>query len=55
MLYDKGPNDGRALIIDQLAPGKTLVEIGLDHYYQDPNMPTKALAIMKTFVDDLEQ
>jgi len=55
LLYDNGPNDGRALIIDQLAPGKTLVEIGLDHYYQDSNMPTKALAIMKTFVDDLEQ
>ena len=54
-LYDYGPNDGRALIIDQLAPGKTLVEIGLDHYFKDKDMPLKALAILMTIVNAIEK
>ncbi len=55
LLYEKGPNDGRAIIIDELAPGNTIVEIGLDHYYKHKKMPDRALAIMKTFIDYLEK
>ncbi len=54
-LYEYGPNDGRALIVDQLAPGNTLVEIGLDHYFKDKNMPLKSLAILMTIVNAIEK
>ena len=37
MMRPLGPNDGLTPLIDVLAHGgRTIVQLGLDHYYRDP-------------------
>lgn len=41
-----GPNDGLTLLEDELIPGGlALVETGLDHYFRDPRIDLKTLAL----------
>jgi hypothetical protein len=49
-----GPNDGLTPIIDELAHGgRTIVQIGLDHYYRDPALDLKTVALAITVVTEL--
>ena len=49
-----GPNDGLTLLADELLPhGITIIEPGLDHYYDDPDIYLKSLAIPNVIVDNL--
>jgi hypothetical protein len=41
-----GPNDGMTLLADELVPGShVILEPGLDHFYRDPDINLKALAL----------
>jgi hypothetical protein len=41
-----GPNDGLTLLADELIPGGvTIIESGVDHFYRDPEINIKSLAI----------
>ena len=41
-----GPNDGLTLLADELIPGGvTIIEPGVDHFYRDPEINMKSLAI----------
>ena len=41
-----GPNDGLTLLADEvLNSGHVVFEIGQDHYYRDPEIDIKALAL----------
>jgi hypothetical protein len=45
-LRQYGPNDGLTLLADELLPhGITVLEPGLDHFYRDPEINLKSLAI----------
>jgi hypothetical protein len=47
-LNSLGPNDGSALVLDQLAPGGlTLVEPGLDHFLRDAQLLAKLVAVLR--------
>ena len=49
-----GPNDGLTLLADELLPnGITVVEPGLDHFYRDPEIDLKSLAIANVVADEL--
>jgi hypothetical protein len=49
-----GPNDGLTLLADELLPnGITIIEPGLDHYYEDPDIYLKSLALPNVIVDNL--
>lgn len=55
MLRSEGPNDGHTLIVDEILPGSaSIVELGLDHYYDDPAIDLKTLALTRTVIDILE-
>ena len=55
LLRDLGPNDGLALTVDQLVPGAaTLVEPGLDHFFQDPALGNKTVAFALLVISWLE-
>lgn len=48
-LADYGPNDGLTTIKHELVEqGEAIVELGLDHYYRDPNIDKKTLALLIT-------
>lgn len=50
-----GPNDGLTTLADQLTPqGIVITELGLDHYYRDPAIDKKAVALMHVVLDLLE-
>jgi hypothetical protein len=50
-LCREGPNDGLALIADEIFPGGvTIVELGLDHYFQDREIDLKTAALAKTIM-----
>lgn len=55
-LSEIGPNDGLTLLADELIPqGIVITELGLDHYYRDPNINEKSIALMYTalqIIDD---
>ncbi|HTB79611.1 MAG TPA: SDR family oxidoreductase [Opitutaceae bacterium] len=54
-LRDKGPNDGLTLITDAIAPGsRTIAEPGLDHYFLDPAITAKTVALARTVLGCLE-
>jgi hypothetical protein len=41
-----GPNDGLTAIVDEMAHGgMTILQTGLDHYYRDPQLDLKTLAL----------
>lgn len=49
-----GPNDGLTLLADELLPnGITIFEPGLDHFYQDPDIYLKSLALVNIIADAL--
>jgi hypothetical protein len=48
-----GPNDGLTLLGDELLPdGTTIIEPGLDHYYEDPDINLKSLALPNVIVNE---
>jgi hypothetical protein len=49
-----GPNDGLAPIADEVAHGgATIVQVGLDHYFLDPEIDMKTLAMALTVMLEL--
>jgi hypothetical protein len=49
-----GPNDGLTLLADELLPdGITIFEPGLDHFYRDPDINQKSLALANVVVNEL--
>jgi hypothetical protein len=51
-----GPNDGLTLLADELLPnGVSIIEPGLDHFYRDPEIDLKSLAIANIVADGLER
>jgi hypothetical protein len=49
-----GPNDGLTLLADELMPGGiTVIEPGLDHFYRDPEINLKSLAIANLVAVDV--
>ncbi|MEW5975739.1 MAG: hypothetical protein AB1898_08025 [Acidobacteriota bacterium] len=45
-LKSLGPNDGLTLVVDELVPnGIVITDLGLDHYYRDPEIDLKTLAL----------
>ena len=54
MMRPLGPNDGLTPLIDVLAHGgRTIVQVGLDHYYRDPELDLKTLALALTVATEL--
>jgi hypothetical protein len=49
-----GPNDGLTAIIDEVAHGgPAILQAGLDHYYRDPELDLKTLALALTMMLEL--
>jgi hypothetical protein len=49
-----GPNDGLTLLADEvLNSGRVVFEIGQDHYYRDPEINLKALALACLVLEQL--
>ena len=49
-----GPNDGLTLLADEvLNSGHVVFEIGQDHYYRDPEIDIKALALACLVLEQL--
>ena len=49
-----GPNDGLTLLADELIPrGVTIIEPGLDHFYRDPEIDLKSLALANMVANEL--
>ena len=50
-----GPNDGLTLLADELVPhGITIAEVGFDHFYRDPEINLKSLAIANLVANELK-
>jgi hypothetical protein len=50
-----GPNDGLTLLADELMPGGiTIIELGFDHFYRDPEINLKSMAIANLVADEIE-
>lgn len=50
-----GPNDGITLIIDEIIPNSvTIVELGSDHYYLDPKIDLKTVALAQLVINHHE-
>jgi hypothetical protein len=53
-MRDLGPNDGLTMLIDQLLPGGlTIVEPGVDHYFDHPDRELRSLALMEVLLKRL--
>jgi hypothetical protein len=53
-LRNYGPNDGLTLLADELVPrGITIIEPGVDHFYRDPEINLKSLAIANLVAKEL--
>jgi hypothetical protein len=51
-----GPNDGLTLLADEvLNSGRVVFEIGQDHYYRDPEINLKALALACLVLEQLSK
>ncbi len=51
-----GPNDGLTLLPDELVEGGIAVtDIGLDHYFRDPRIDMKTLALTRLVIGELEE
>ncbi|MGH7372253.1 MAG: hypothetical protein ACREJK_10475, partial [Candidatus Methylomirabilales bacterium] len=54
-LKSLGPNDGLTLLADELVEGGIVItDIGLDHYYLDPDIDLKTFALASVVVELLE-
>ena len=50
-LKEFGPNDGLTVITDALAPNSvTIPEFGVDHFFQDPGMELRTVALASALV-----
>ena len=55
-LRELGPNDGLTLLADELVPGGIVItDLGLDHYYLDPEIDLKTFALTHVVLDELER
>jgi hypothetical protein len=55
-LKNLGPNDGLTLLADELIDGGIVItDIGLDHYYLDPDIDLKTFALAAVVLDLLER
>ncbi len=51
-----GPNDGLTLLADELIEGGIVVtDIGLDHFYADPEIDLKSFALAQVVMDELKR
>lgn len=51
LLRKDGPNDGLTYIVDEISTGSiTVPELGLDHFFADPQIHIKTIALMNTVV-----
>jgi hypothetical protein len=49
-----GPNDGLTMLVDQLLPGGlTIVEPGVDHYFEHPDRELRSLALIEVLLNRL--
>jgi hypothetical protein len=49
-----GPNDGLTMLVDQLLPGGlTIVEPGVDHYFDHPDQELRSLALLEVLLTRL--
>ena len=49
-----GPNDGMTLLADQLVPGGIVItDVGLDHYYLDPEIDLKTFALCSVVINQM--
>ena len=49
-----GPNDGLTLLADELVPGGiTIIEPSFDHFYRDPEINLKSMAIANLVAEEL--
>jgi len=49
-----GPNDGLTMLVDQLLPGGlTIVEAGVDHYFDHPDRELRSLALLEVLLKRL--
>lgn len=56
VLRGDGPNDGLTQIVDEIPPGSiTIVEFGLDHYYDHPEIHIKAVALARVVIRYIEK
>jgi hypothetical protein len=54
-LKSLGPNDGLTLLADELIDGGVVItDIGLDHYYLDPEIDLKTFALTAVILELLE-
>ena len=54
-MRDLGPNDGLTMLVDQLLPGGlTIVEPGVDHYFDHPDRELRSLALLEVLLERLE-
>jgi hypothetical protein len=54
-MRDLGPNDGLTMLVDQLLPvGLTIVEPGVDHYFDHPDRELRSLALLEVLLERLE-
>jgi hypothetical protein len=55
-LRELGPNDGLTLLADELLPGGIVVtDVGFDHYYRDPAIDLKTVALAFVVFEELER
>lgn len=55
LLREDGPNDGLSPVVDEIpAASITVSEIGLDHFFNDPEIHIKTVALANTVVRRLE-
>ena len=55
MLKERGPNDGLTLIPDALAPGYTIMAVGMDHFVNnDPEIDIKTAALVPVLLKLIE-
>lgn len=55
MLKAEGPNDGLTPILDALAPGYTIMEVGMDHFVNnDPEINIKTAALLPVMLKLIE-
>ncbi|MFQ5938132.1 MAG: hypothetical protein ACE5LB_17150, partial [Acidiferrobacterales bacterium] len=51
-----GPNDGLTLLLDELiSGGGVITDIGLDHFYRDPEIDLKTLALAVVVLEELRR
>ncbi len=55
-LRQVGPNDGATLILDEILPGShSITELGLDHFFLDPKVDLKTLALARSLIRLVEE